>query len=200
MSSHKAFEVLERSTRYQGFFRIAVLRLRHTLFQGGWSALLTRELFERGDSVAVVPYDPRQDKVVLIEQFRVGAIDDAANPWLWEVVAGVVENGESLHEVARRETLEEAGCAIQHLLPIGSFYTTPGGSSEKATLYCAIVDCTGLGGVLGLAEEHEDIRVHVLDFAGVQAMLERGAINSTIPYIGLQWLAQHRERLRRDYI
>lgn len=199
MSDPRAWEIVERVTRYQGFFTIAVLRLRHALFRGGWSEVLTRELFERGDSVAVIPYDPMQDRVVLIEQFRVGALRPGEHPWLLEIVAGVVEAGESPEQVARREAMEEAGCAIRHLLRVGSFYPSPGGSSEKITLYCGIVDSTGLGGIHGLAEEAEDIRARVVEFAEVQGMLERGDINSALPYMGLQWLLLNRERLRRDY-
>lgn len=193
------WEIVERLTRYQGFFTIAVLRLRHALFRGGWSEVLTRELFERGDSVAVIPYDPVQDRVVLIQQFRVGALRPGESPWLWEIVAGVVEEGESPERVAHREALEEAGCAIRHLQRVGAFYTSPGGSSEKLTLYCGIVDSTGLGGIHGLAEEHEDIRVQVVEYADVLAMLERGDINSAVPYMGLQWLTLNRERLRSTY-
>lgn len=199
MSDPESWEIVERQTRYQGFFTIATLRLRHALFRGGWSEVLTREVFERGDSVAVILYDPIQDKVVLIEQFRVGALRSGDNPWLVEIVAGVIEDGESPEQVARRETQEEAGCAIRHSLRVGSFYTSPGGSSEKTTLYCGIVDSTGLGGIHGSVEEHEDIRVLVVDFAEVQSMLERGKINSALPVIGLQWLLLNRERLCRDY-
>lgn len=194
-----AWEIVERLIRYRGFFAIEVLRLRHALFGGGWSEILTRELFERGDSVAVVLYDPALDRLVLIRQFRVGALRSGEDPWLWEIVAGVTGEGESSEDVARREALEEAGCAIQHLLPIGEYFTSPGGTSEKITLYCGIVDSTGLGGIHGLAEEHEDILVQVVEYAEALAMLERSEINSAIPCLGMQWLMFHRERLRKQF-
>ncbi|BBL70494.1 NUDIX domain-containing protein [Methylogaea oryzae] len=193
------WEIVERIPRYQGFFTIAVLRLRHALFRGGWSEVMTRELFERGDSVAVVPYDPVQDRIVLIQQFRVGALRAGESPWLWEIIAGVAEEDEPPDQVARREALEEAGCTVRHLLRIGEFYTSPGGSSEKLTLYCGIVDSTGIGGIHGLAEEHEDIRVQVVEYAELLDMMERGDISSAVPYMGLQWLTLNRERLRREY-
>lgn len=199
MSEPKAWEVLERASGYEGFFSIAVLRLRHTLFQGGWSEPLIREQLWRSDSVAVVLYDPMLDRVVLIEQFRVGALRPGEYPWLLEIVAGLVEAGEEAEEVARREAMEEAGCAIRHLLPIGIFYTSPGGFSEKVAMFCGIVDSTGIGGVHGLAEEAEDIRVETVDFSLVPAMLAQGDIKAILPFAGLQWLVLNRERIRREF-
>jgi ADP-ribose pyrophosphatase len=195
----KLFEVGEEVPVYRGFFNMFRLKLRHTLFRGGWSGELTRELFHRGTCVAVIPYDPARDAVVLIEQFRVGALKFKADPWLLEIVAGAVEEGESPAQVARREALEEAGCAIEHLIRISEFFTTPGGSSEKITLFCGIVDTSGLGGFHGLEEEDEDIRVEVVGFEEAWSMLENGTIDSAIPIIALQWLAMNRDRLRLEY-
>lgn len=195
----KSFEVSEDAPVYRGFFNMFRLRLRHTLFRGGWSGELTRELFHRGTCVAVIPYDPARDSVVLIEQFRVGALKYKADPWLLEIVAGAVEEGESACEVAYREAREEAGCEIKHLITIGEFFTTPGGSSERITLFCGIVDASGLGGIHGLDEEDEDIRVEVVSFDEAWALLESGAIDSAIPIIALQWLSMNRERLRLEH-
>jgi ADP-ribose pyrophosphatase len=197
--SEKLFEVGEETPVYQGFFSMFRLRLRHTLFRGGWSRELVRELFHRGTCVAVIPYDPVNDTVVLIEQFRVGALKFKADPWLLEIVAGAVEEGESPQQVARREALEEAGCEIEHLILINEFFTTPGGSSEKITLFCGIADTASLGGFHGLEEEGEDIRVEVVGFDEAWGLLENGAIDSAIPIIALQWLAMNRERLRLEY-
>lgn len=197
--SEKLFEVSEEVPVYQGFFNMFRLKLRHTLFRGGWSGELVRDLFHRGTCVAVVLYDPVNDAVVLIEQFRVGALKFKADPWLLEIVAGAVEEGESPAQVARREALEEAGCEIGHLIRISEFFTTPGGSSEKITLFCGIVDTAPLGGVHGLEEEDEDIRAEVVGFDEAWGLLENGTIDSAIPIIALQWLAMNRERLRLEY-
>lgn len=193
-----AYEILAEEIPYLGFFRLIKFRLRHTLFRGGWSKALTRELFCRGDCVAVVPYDPITDQVVLIEQFRVGTLrhpEDAK--WMLEIVAGAIEAGETPEEVARRELLEEAGLSPMELMPITQFYTSPGGSSEKISLFYARVDATQAGGIFGLDAEDEDIRVHVLSFQEAFAKVASGEINSGIPILGLQWLALNRERLRR---
>ena len=190
------FEIVEETPIHRGFFGLTRLKIRHTLFRGGWSEILDRELFHRGRCAAVVPYDPATDRVVLIEQFRVGALNVKDDPWLLEIVAGAIEEGESPEEVARREALEEAGCVIRELIRIGEFFPTPGGCSEKITLFCGLVDSSGVGGVHGLAEEHEDIRVSVVDFAAAFAWMKEGLIDSAVPIIGLQWLALNRERLR----
>lgn len=194
--SSKEFEVLEKEIVYQGFFRLEQYTLKHTLFKGGWSQPITRELFRRGNCVGVLLYDPDRDEVVLIEQFRVGAVFQPQRAWLVEIVAGAIEEGESAEEVAYREALEEAGCEIQALLKIQEFYTTPGGCSERITLFCGRVDSRSVGGIHGLAEEDEDIHVTAVKFAEVFKMLEDGQIESGIPIIAIQWLYIHRDQLR----
>jgi len=190
------YEILGEEVAYRGFFNLIRIKLRHTLFRGGWSRTLVRELFQRGNCVAVLPYDPLRDQVVLIEQFRVGPLKNDDPKWMLEIVAGAVEPGETPEAVALRELREECGCAPQALYRIGEFYTSPGGSSEKVTLFWARVDSEGIGGIHGLEAEDEDIRVLVLPFREAFARLERGEINSAIPIIALQWLALRREGLR----
>lgn len=199
MGLEKSYEVLEETPVYRGFFRLSRLHLRHTLFGGGWSEVLQRELFHRTSCVAVVPYDPLRDTVLLLEQFRIGAVKGQGDPWLLEIVAGAIEEGESAEEVAHREALEEAGCRLQELIRLYEFFTTPGGSSEKLTLFCGIIDSQGLGGVHGLAEEGEDIRASVVGFDEAWDLVQSGRIESAIPIIGLQWLAMNRQDLRRRY-
>ena len=198
-NSIKSFEVSEETTVYDGFFKMTRVRLRHTLFRGGWSNELIRELFHRGACVAVLPYDPVNDTVLLIEQFRIGALYFKADPWLLEIVAGAVEEGESPQQVARREAMEEAGCEINHLIQIADFFTTPGAFGEKITLFCGIVETPMRDGFHGLEEEGEDIRSSVVSFDEAWGMFENGSIDSAIPIIALQWLAMNRERLRAEF-
>ncbi|WP_031438726.1 NUDIX domain-containing protein [Methylobacter tundripaludum] len=195
----KQFEILSTEIVYQGFFRVEKYRLKHTMFGGGWSSEITRELFMRGSCVAVLLYDPHADKVVLIEQFRTGAILNPDRAWLVEIVAGAIEEGEAAEEVAYRESLEEAGCEIQQLMVINEFYTTPGGSSEWITLFCGKVDSTHVGGIHGLDHEDEDILVRAVDFDKVYLMLENGEIESAIPIIAIQWLALNRQNLKLEW-
>lgn len=195
----KEFKVLEKKLCYDGFFRLEKYRLKHTLFGGGWSDEISRELFVRGECVGVLLYDPVADKVVLIEQFRVGAIMHPEHAWLVEIVAGASEEGETAEAVAYREAEEEAGCHIQELLEISRFYTTPGACGERLTLFCGKVDSTGIGGVHGLAEEGEDILVRAVSFNEAYGMLVNGELESAIPIIAIQWLALNREWLRRKW-
>ena len=194
----KQVEILEEKAEYEGFFSLTSYRLRHTLYQGGWSEVIRRELFHRSRCVGVVLYDPELDRVVLIEQFRIGAVKSKEVPWLIEIVAGAIEEGESPESVAIRESEEEAGCSPRELIRIGEFFTTPGANSERLVLFCGLVDSKGVGGIYGLPEEHEDIRVFVVDFDEAFSWVESGVIDSAIPIIGLQWLAMNRKRFRPD--
>ncbi len=198
MTTDKHVEIIGQETVYQGFFRLEKYRLRHTLFQGGWSNDIVRELFRRGDCVAVLLYDPVRDEVVLIEQFRIGAILRKKQAWLMEIVAGAVEPGEKAVQVAVREAEEEAGCKIQELRLIREFYTTPGGASEWLSLFYGRVDASNIGGVFGLDHEDEDINVFTVTFEQAYQMMERGEIDSAIPIIALQWLYIHRPALRTE--
>lgn len=198
--SGKQFEVLARETVYRGFFSLEQYTLKHTLYNGGWSQPLIRELFRRNNCVAVLLYDPERDEVVLIEQFRMGAVLQTHRAWLLEIVAGAIEDGETAEQVAYREAEEEAGCQITELMEIMQFYTTPGGSSERITLFCGRVNSSEIGGVHGLDEEGEDIHVTAVKFDEVFRMLEDGRIESGIPIIAIQWLAIHRAGLRKQWL
>lgn len=195
----KEFKIIDHEIVYNGFFRLETFQLQHTLFQGGWSEKITRELFMRGNCVAVLLYDPKRDEVVLIEQFRVGAVLNPDRAWLLEIVAGAIEEGETAQEVAYRESMEEAGCEIEELMLINEFYTTPGGASERISLFCGKVDSSSVGGVHGLDDEHEDILVTVEKFDAVYQMVEEGKIESGIPIIAIQWLYINREKLREKW-
>ncbi len=197
---NKQFEILDKEIVYPGFFRMEKYRLKHTLFAGGWSAEISRELFVRGSCVAVLLYDPYTDKVVLIEQFRAGAILQPERAWLVEIVAGAIEEGETAEEVAYRESVEEAGCEIQELIVINEFYTTPGCSAERITLFCGKVDSSNVGGIHGLDHEDEDILVRAVDFDEAYLMLENNEIESAIPIIAIQWLALNRQKLKQKWL
>lgn len=197
---HYQFQIIEKTVGYDGFFRIERYRLRHELFADGSSVEITRELFERGHAAAVVLYDPDLDSVVMVEQFRIGALDLHGGPWMLEFVAGIVEEGEMPEAVVRRESVEEAACEIEELIPIATCTLSPGACSERMHLFCARVDASRAGGIHGLVDEGEDIRVRVLRFDEAFAMLEAGEISSATPMIGLQWLALNRDKLREKWI
>ena len=193
----KKFTIIEEKTNYQGFFSLKSFTLKHTLYKGGWSQPITRELFHRGNCVAVLLYDPIRDEVVIIEQFRIGAMQMPEQAWLLEIVAGYIEPGETAEDVAFRESIEEAGCEIQQLIKINDFFTSPGGTSELLSLFYGQVDTTHIGGLHGLDDENEDIWVTTMKFEDVYQRLLEGKILSATPIIAIQWLFINRDRLRQ---
>ena len=196
----KDVEVIEKTVCYQGFFRLEKYHLRHRLFSGDWSPLLTREMFERGHAAAVLPYDPVRDEIVLIEQFRPGAIDAPGGPWLMEIVAGMIETGETAEAVVKRESIEESGCIITDLIPLYDFLVSPGGTTERIALFCGRTDATTADGVHGVTEEGEDIKVHVVTFDTAMALLKSEKITAASAIIALQWLALNRDDVRARWL
>jgi ADP-ribose pyrophosphatase len=197
--SDDAVHIIDRETGYQGFFRLDRYRFRHRLHAGGWSPEVLREVAERGRAVGLLLYDPIGDAVVLVEQFRIAAHVAGYSGWQLEVVAGIVDHdGESDRDVARREAQEEAGLVVDgDLLPIHHFMTSPGGTTQTMALFCGRVDASRAGGVHGLAEELEDIKVVVKPVAEAMRMLRTGKIENATTLVALYWLAAHRPRLRR---
>ncbi len=185
------FDILSQQNLYQGFFRVDAYEFRHELFGGGWSGTVRREIFERRNAVAVLLHDPVADTLLIIEQFRPGAaLRDAEGAWMVEIVAGIVEDGESNEDVARREAQEEAGCTLDTLEHIIDFYPSAGGSTEIVSLYYAPVDLSAVPtGIHGLPAEHEDIRVSVIPRHTALAWLKAGKIQASLAIIALQWLA-----------
>ena len=192
-------EVDQRETLFDSFLRVDRLKLRHSLFAGGWSELMTRELILRPRAVGVLLFDPAQQQVVLVRQIRVGMLDEGQKPWLLELVAGMVESGEESIEVAARESLEEANTKPQDLLQICEYYNSPGISNERITLFCGRVDATQAGGIFGLDAEHEDIEVVVLSLADALAKVASGEINNAMSIIALQWLQLNQPMLEESW-
>jgi len=192
-----SWKLEKHSILFQKYFQLDEYSLSHELYRGGCSSLFTREVFERGSVVALLPYDPQRRKVILIEQFRAGAIQGEQPPWLIECIAGIVEAGESDDQVAIRESHEEAGCDIRQLHRISRYYVSPGGTTEECTLYCGIVDSTGIGGIHGLPEENEDIQVKVVDAEVAYTWVTDGTIKSSATIIALQWLQLNEDRIIR---
>jgi ADP-ribose pyrophosphatase len=193
-------EELGREIVFQGRFAVERLRLRVGRFDGGAGPTVTRDVFRSGDSVALVPYDPARDQVLLIEQFRPGAFLAGANPWLLEVVAGRIEPGETPEAVARRESVEEAGIAPLQVVPAGGFFVSAGDSSQFLHLFCGRVDLGQGGGALhGLVEEHEDIRTLVIPLDEALAWLDAGRIVSSPAVVGLLWLHRQRKILQTQW-
>lgn len=196
----KEVKIEARERLFQGYFAIDSYRLRHTLFGGGLSPRIQREVFERGHAAALLPYDPVADTVVLIEQFRIGAHAAGLDPWLVEIVAGIIEDGENAEELVHREASEEANCRLLALEPMGTYLLSPGGSSETMTFFCGKVDSRGLGGIHGLSHEGEDIRAFVSPWEDACAALKKNLYHNATTVLALQWLSLNREKLRRKWL
>lgn len=194
------FEILSTDTLYKGFFKLEKYQVRHALFQGGWSPVIEREVFERGHAVALLPYDPETDQVVMVEQFRVAAHENPKGPWLLEVVAGMMSPGESPPEVVNREAKEETGLKVTDLTPIYQYYVSPGGTTEQVHLFVGRVKAGEAVSYAGLADEQEDIRVQVLDFEAAMDALATGRTNNGTSIIALQWLALNRAKIRQNWL
>lgn len=192
-------EIIARDTLYRGFFSLSLYRFRHRLFNGAMSGEVRREIFERGHAAVLLPYDPQRDQVVLVEQLRIAAVDTSETPWLLEMVAGMIEVGESVEDVCRREALEEAGIVVGRCKPVLSYLASPGGTSERLSIMVGEVDAATAEGIHGLPEENEDIRVHVVSREQAYRWVEEGAIDNAASVIALQWLALHHESLRAEW-
>lgn len=200
MSDNYEVETVSRQTVYGGHLKVEEYRLRHGLFAGGMGGEIQRELVVRGDVVLVLPYDPRRDEVVLIEQFRIGPHVRGEHAWTMEIVAGLIEAGEQPADVAHRELFEESGLRARRMEPLMGYYTSPGAMNEYVHLFIAEVDTEGAGGVHGLAHEGEDIRVHVVAFARMAEELAAGRYTIGPAIVALQWLAANREGLRARWL
>ena len=196
---HQDLEILDKTTVFQGFFRLERYTLRHKLFNGGWSGPIVREIFERGHAVVVLPYNVETDELVLIEQFRAGAAASSHSPWLLEAVAGMIEPGESAEQVAKREAHEEAGLTIDGLWPMLSYLSSPGGTTERIQLFLGRITQPVHAGVFGLAEEHEDIKVHVVPRTVAMQLLAEQKIDNAASVIALQWLALNLDKVKQSW-
>jgi len=189
--------VSARQRPYAKFFALEDYRLRHRRFSGEMSAEVERAVFVCADAVTVLPYDPVRDRVLLVEQFRIGPFARGdTQPWSLEPIAGRIDPGETPEETARREAMEEAGLALGEILPIGQYYPSPGAVDEYIYSYLALADLPDEAARLGgLAAEHEDIRGHVIGFGELMRLVESGEAENGPLLLSALVLARRRKRL-----
>ena len=192
-------KILNEETVFKGFFEMKRIQVQHKLFDGTWSRVLSREMFERGHAVAVLPYDPNTQEFVLIEQFRLGAMATSKSPWLFEVIAGMIEPNEDPSEVCHRESFEEAGIVLDGLLKASTYLSSPGGTTERLHIYMAKTDATIAKGVHGLESESEDILVHRVKESEARAWLDNGKIDNAAAIIALQWFFLNKQKLLESW-
>lgn len=191
---------IERSDKvFRGYFSLQRHTLRHRLFNGEWSETMTREVFYSGPAITVLPYDPKLDKVLLIEQFRVAAHLTNPTPWMIEVIAGRIDGNETPETAVIREAREEADISLSNLTLIASIHTAPGFADEVLHHYCAQADLSSAGGIHGLDNEQEDIKAIVTPLDKAIKAIEMGEINTGPAITSLYWLALNRERLKASW-
>jgi ADP-ribose pyrophosphatase len=192
------YRLKSTETVFQGFFKMTQMIVQHRLFGGGWSKPLKRELFQRGDAVGVLLYDPRHQLVGLVEQFRPGALNEQHGPWQYELVAGMMNANEEPEQVAVRELQEETGLEVEKLLPICDYLVSAGGTDEKMHLFCGLVDLSERGGVFGHDGEGEDILFQVWSYDETLQAFSQGLLNSAAMSVALFWLQLNNHRLRHE--
>jgi ADP-ribose pyrophosphatase len=193
-------QAMEKTHPYINHFGVEEHRLRHRRFDGDMTEPIDRAVFASGDAVTVLPFDPVRGQVLLIEQFRAGAFARRdPHPWLLEAVAGRCDALETPQDTARREAREEAGIHIGRLERIARYYTSPGVMTEFITAFVGEADLSGAGGIHGLTEESEDIRVLVVSLSEALELIASGEANNAPLLISLQWLETHRDRLAASW-
>lgn len=190
-------ELIDQKTICDGFIKVKQLSLKYSLFQGGLSDVLHREVALSTPVVGVLLFDPEEDKVLLVEQFRMGLYVTGEKPWMTEIVAGRVDEGENLEKAVYRESLEETGCHIKKLIPIADYYPSPGACGERMKLYCGFFASADTHGrICGVKEEGENIRTCLLPVAEAFESLNAGKINNATTLIALQWLQENHSSLK----
>lgn len=191
--------IVERNRAYADFFALDEYHLSFDRFDGTPSETIKRAVFLGGDAAIILPYDPVRDRVLLVEQFRMGPLG-RGDPDLWQLepVAGLLDAGETPEETARREAVEEAGLTMGRIETVAECYPSPGGSSSFFYIYVGFADLpdTLIGSGGGLDSEAEDIRSHLIDFDVLMKMSETCAIRNAPLALAALWLARHRDRLR----
>ena len=193
-ASYSASDVTieSREFLFRGFIQVEKVSFRHRLFnQPDYSPVIQRELIHRPEAAGVLLYNDQQQRFALIEQFRVGALNDSESAWQLEVIAGVLDGDEAPEDCIRRESLEESGCEVQHLQHLFSFYPSAGACSEFFHLYAAEVEVPKRGGIFGTPDEGENIQLHLFDYSEVGTLLRNGRLRNAPVIMALQWLVQH---------
>jgi ADP-ribose pyrophosphatase len=189
--SKKDFTLHHRESLYSGFIGVEKIGVDHRLFHKiDHTPVLQRELIHRPEAAGVLIYDDKQQKIALIEQFRIGAIDDETSPWQLEIIAGVLDGDETPETCVRREALEESGCEINELTHLFSFYPSAGACDELFHLYTAKANLPLEGGIFGVANEGENIQLHIIDYKDIPILLSNGRLRNAPVIMALQWLLQ----------
>ena len=181
------FKIIDKKNLYDGFFKMNEVTLKYRKYDGNWSNNIKRELFGGAQVAAVLPYDPMSKEIILIQQFRTGTISKNIDHYLDEIVAGIIDEGESPEIAAKRECLEETGCEVKKLIPIQGYFPAPGSSESFYHLFLGEIKSFKGSKIQGLENENEDIFVKCFKINEVRKKMEDGKILNGLTLIALQW-------------
>ena len=184
---NSTYKIINKELVYDGFFKLHKISFNHKKHNNKWSPIVKREVFSGSHVSTVLPYDPIKKKILLLSQFRAGLIKRGDNPMMIEIVAGMIDEGETPEEAAKRECYEETGCITNRLSKINSYYPAPGSSESFYHLFLAEVDSFEGEKIFGQENENEDILVKSYSIAEVKKMLENNLITNAVTIIALQW-------------
>ena len=180
-------KIINNKELHSGFFKLKELTLKHKKHDGSWSNIISREIFGGAQVAAVLPYDSINKKILLIKQFRAGIIKYPVNPILTEIVAGIIDKGESPEDAAIRECKEETGCEINKLKKIYSYFPAPGSSESYYHLFLGEVNSFNGQRITGKTNEDEDILVESYDIKDVKKLLKENKIHNGLTLLAIQW-------------
>lgn len=195
--THHDVEIQSQEYAFKGFVQVEKVSLRHRLFnQAEYTPVIHRELIRRKEAAGVLIYNDQQQKFALIEQFRIGAMNDPVSPWQLEIIAGVLDGDESPETCIRRESLEESGCELDQIELVFSFYPSAGACDELFHLYVAQAELPEQGGIFGMPDEGENIKLHIIDYLDLNLLLQSDRLCNAAVIMALQWLKLHLHTLK----
>tara|TARA_B100002052_G_C15733299_1_gene529716 strand:+ start:66 stop:647 length:582 start_codon:yes stop_codon:yes gene_type:complete len=181
------YKIINKKNLYSGFFNLNKYQFIHQKHDGNWTNEVEREIFSGAHVSTLLPYDPIKKEIILIKQFRAGVISRYNDDYLYEIVAGIIDNNEKPEETAKRECLEETGCEVNKIKTIQSYFPAPGSSESYYHLFLGEVNSFKGKRIMGLKSENEDILVKAFKVDRVRKMLKNKQIINGLTLIALQW-------------
>ena len=181
------YKIINKKNLYSGFFSLNKYEFIHEKHNGEWTSTVEREVFSGAHVSSLLPYDPIKKEIILIQQFRAGALSRYDENYLLEIVAGIVDEGENPEQTAIRECFEETGCEVKKIHPIQSYFPAPGSSESYYHLYLGEIQAFDGERIKGLEKENEDILVKSFNIDEVRQMLKEKKIMNGLTLVALQW-------------
>jgi len=179
---------------FNGFNKVKRYKFQHKLFDSSWSNIISREILITKNAVAILPYDKVKNKVILIKQFRLGAILSNYNPFQIEIIAGLVEKSDKdLKSAVIREAKEEAGIEVKYkkIQSIRDVLNSSGSTNESTSIFFCECTFKKLKKIRGNFNEDENIKVLELSPRKALELLFKKKIHSVNTIIALEWFKDY---------